>query len=33
MSSFSAVRRAIDHEVTRQQAVYTAGEEVAQETR
>lgn len=33
MSSFSAVRRAIDHEVTRQTAVYANGKVVAQETR
>jgi len=33
MSSFSAVRRAIEHEVQRQSDVYAAGNEVAQETR
>jgi aspartyl-tRNA(Asn)/glutamyl-tRNA(Gln) amidotransferase subunit B len=33
MSSFSAVRRAIDHEVHRQQEVYALGNDVAQETR
>lgn len=33
MSSFSAVRRAIDHEVQRQTALYDAGNDIAQETR
>ena len=33
MSSFSAVRRAIEHEFERQSKIYQEGGEIAQETR